>query len=294
MNNTFPSETQKYPVENLRPANFQALGLPERVAEYANLEQGLILINGGNFTGRSETLNAFIDHINYTNPGRILTVETPIHFFHRSKRCNIQQIEVIDDESFTLQDALNQVEEKTLPQYIFIDTYPNPTTETIKIAITLAESGHLVFMTTMEASASWVLYQMVQGFPDDEQESIRIRFANSLQAVITQSFIRETGILQHSDPVMYAEILTTNESVQAHIREGMFSDLATDLERGLEAGMQTALEGLDKLVVEGLISAREAAQRASIVKLLDRDYHARCFHEHPYQRDIENLEEAKV
>ena len=241
----------------LIPSHIQTiaeLGMPPVVATFANFPRGLVLVTGPTGSGKSTTLAALIDKINSERSGHIITVEDPIEFTHISKKSVVAQREVhYDTYSFAtaLRSALRED-----PDVVLIGEMRD--LETISSAITIAETGHLVFATLHTNSAAQSIDRMIDVFPAHQQSQIRSQLANILQAVVSQRLVPAIG----GGRVVAAEILISNSAVRNIIREGKTHQLDAVIQTGAELGMQTMDRTLVKLIQTGAITYDEAKNHA--------------------------------
>ena len=230
------------------------LGMPPVVTSFADFPRGLVLVTGPTGSGKSTTLAALVDKINTEKACHIITIEDPIEFTHKSKRSVVVQREVhYDTYSFSaaLRSALRED-----PDVVLIGEMRD--LETISAAITIAETGHLVFATLHTNSASQSIDRMIDVFPPHQQPQVRSQLANILQAICAQRLVPAIG----GGRVVAAEILVANPAVRSVIREGKTHQLDTIIQTGADQGMQTMDRTLVKLVQTGVIthdSAREYA-----------------------------------
>ena len=230
------------------------LGLPPVVQTFADYPRGLVLVTGPTGSGKSTTLAAIIDKINTEKAQHIITIEDPVEFTHKSKRSVIVQREVhYDTYSFSsaLRSSLRQD-----PDVVLIGEMRD--LETISAAITIAETGHLVFATLHTNSASQSIDRMIDVFPPHQQPQVRSQLANILQGICSQRLVPSIG----GGRVVAAEVLIANPAVRNIIREGKSHQLDAVIQTGADQGMQTMDRTLVKLVQTGAItydSAREYA-----------------------------------
>ena len=230
------------------------LGMPPVVQTFADYPRGLVLVTGPTGSGKSTTLAAIIDKINTEKAQHIITIEDPVEFTHKSKRSVIVQREVhYDTYSFSsaLRSSLRQD-----PDVVLIGEMRD--LETISAAITIAETGHLVFATLHTNSASQSIDRMIDVFPPHQQPQIRSQLANILQGICSQRLVPAIG----GGRVVAAEVLIANPAVRNIIREGKSHQLDAVIQTGADQGMQTMDRTLVKLVQTGVItydSAREYA-----------------------------------
>lgn len=230
------------------------LGMPSIVTSFAEYPRGLVLVTGPTGSGKSTTLAALVDKINSEKSHHIITIEDPVEFTHKSKKSVVVQREVhYDTYSFSaaLRSSLRQD-----PDVVLIGEMRD--LETISAAITIAETGHLVFATLHTNSAAQSIDRMIDVFPPHQQPQIRAQLSNILQAICSQRLVPAIG----GGRVVAAEILIANPAVRNIIREGKSHQLDAVIQTGADQGMQTMDRTLVSLVQNGTItydSAREYA-----------------------------------
>ena len=230
------------------------LGMPSVVTSFADYPRGLVLVTGPTGSGKSTTLASLVDKINSEKSHHIITIEDPIEFTHKSKKSVVVQREVhYDTYSFSaaLRSSLRQD-----PDVVLIGEMRD--LETISAAITIAETGHLVFATLHTNSAAQSIDRMIDVFPPHQQPQIRAQLSNILQAICSQRLVPAIG----GGRVVAAEILIANPAVRNIIREGKSHQLDAVIQTGADQGMQTMDRTLVNLVQNGTItydSAREYA-----------------------------------
>ena len=230
------------------------LGMPPVVNTFADFPRGLVLVTGPTGSGKSTTLAALVDKINSERSQHIITIEDPIEFTHKSKKSVVVQREVhYDTYSFSaaLRSSLRQD-----PDVVLIGEMRD--LETISAAITIAETGHLVFATLHTNSAAQSIDRMIDVFPPHQQPQIRAQLSNILMAICSQRLVPSIG----GGRVVAAEVLIANPAVRNIIREGKSHQLDAVIQTGADQGMQTMDRTLANLVQNGTItydSAREFA-----------------------------------
>ncbi|HSX16637.1 MAG TPA: type IV pilus twitching motility protein PilT [Patescibacteria group bacterium] len=240
----------------------EQLGLPPIVNKFADYPRGLILVTGPTGSGKSTTLAAMIHKINMERSDHIITIEDPIEYTHRSKKSVIVQREVhYDTYSFSaaLRSALRQD-----PDVVLIGEMRD--LETIASAITIAETGHLVFATLHTNSAAQSIDRMIDVFPPHQQPQIRSQLSNILMAVASQRLIPQIG----GGRIAAAEILVATPAVRNIIREGKTHQLEAVIQTGSEFGMQSMDKTLVNMVHNGTISYDDARSVAVDIEELDR------------------------
>jgi twitching motility protein PilT len=238
------------------------LGMPPVVTSFADFPRGLVLVTGPTGSGKSTTLAALVDKINTEKACHIITIEDPIEFTHKSKRSVVVQREVhYDTYSFSaaLRSALRED-----PDVVLIGEMRD--LETISAAITIAETGHLVFATLHTNSASQSIDRMIDVFPPHQQPQVRSQLANILQAICAQRLVPAIG----GGRVVAAEILVANPAVRSVIREGKTHQLDTIIQTGADQGMQTMDRTLVKLVQTGVITHDAAREYAVDLQEFER------------------------
>jgi twitching motility protein PilT len=236
--------------------SLQQLGMPEGLSAFAHLPRGLVLVTGPTGSGKSTTLAAIIDAANRQRKDHILTIEDPIEFVHENKGCIINQREIgADTESFpeALKRALRQD-----PDIILVGEMRDP--ETISIAITAAETGHLVFGTLHTQSAAETMSRIIDSFPDGSKEQVRAQLAATIQGIVCQTLIKT---LDGRGRVAAMEILKGEPSIRALIRKGNEQQIRSALETGKAKGMQTLDMSLMELAKSNKIAVDEAANRST-------------------------------
>ncbi|MEW5899761.1 MAG: type IV pilus twitching motility protein PilT, partial [Bacillota bacterium] len=240
---------------NTRIPSFQELGLPEVLAYLARRPNGLVLVTGPTGSGKSTTLAAMIDLINREKRLHILTLEDPIEYLHRHNLCIVNQREIGQDtQSFAaaLRAALRED-----PDVILVGEMRD--LETIAIAITAAETGHLVLATLHTSSAAETIDRVIDVFPPSQQQQIRIQLANTIEGIVSQQLIPRTD---KPGRVVALEILVATPAIRNLIREGKTFQIPTQLQTGARYGMQTLDMSLRTLYQKKMISKEEVLNRA--------------------------------
>ncbi|WP_110647783.1 type IV pilus twitching motility protein PilT [Salinicola peritrichatus] len=232
------------------------LGLGDVFRRLSMLPRGLVLVTGPTGSGKSTTLAAMIDYINSNRQEHILTIEDPIEFIHQSKRCLINQREVHrDTKGFApaLRSALRED-----PDVILVGELRD--LETIRLALTAAETGHLVFGTLHTTSAAKTIDRIIDVFPGDEKGMVRSMLSESLQAVISQTLLKRDG----GGRVAAHEILVATSAIRNLIREGKVAQMYSAIQTGGNLGMQTLDAALSRLVADGVVTRQEAHAKARV------------------------------
>lgn len=230
------------------------LGMPPVVETFADFPRGLVLVTGPTGSGKSTTLAALIQKINQDKSRHIITIEDPIEFTYKSERSVIAQREVHYD-TFSFAAALRSVLRED-PDVVLIGEMRD--LETIQAAITIAETGHLVFATLHTNSASQSIDRMIDVFPAHQQPQVRTQLSNMLMAICSQRLVPAIG----GGRVVAAEIMVANPAVRALIREGKTFQLDTAIQTGAAEGMQTMDRTLAHLVQTGVITYDDAREYA--------------------------------
>jgi len=232
----------------------QEMGLPQAVLDLCFLNKGLVVVTGPTGSGKSTTLASMIDHINRNRDDHIITIEDPIEFVHPNRRCLVNQREIgVHTGSFkhALRAALRED-----PDIVLVGEMRD--LETIAIAIETAETGHLVFGTLHTNTAPSTVDRIIDQFPADRQEQIRMMLSESLKGVITQTLCKKIG----GGRVAAMEILIATSSVANLIREGKTFQIPSMMQTGKGVGMQTLNDALFDLVKKKLVEPQEAYAKA--------------------------------
>ena len=230
------------------------LGMGEVFRKITDVPRGLVLVTGPTGSGKSTTLAAMIDHLNSNKYHHILTIEDPIEFVHESKKCLVNQREVHRDThgfSEALRSALRED-----PDIILVGEMRD--LETIRLALTAAETGHLVFGTLHTTSAAKTIDRVVDVFPAEEKSMVRSMLSESLQAVISQTLLKKIG----GGRVAAHEIMIGTPAIRNLIREDKVAQMYSSIQTGCALGMQTLDACLKTLVSKGLVSRDSAREKA--------------------------------
>jgi twitching motility protein PilT len=248
--------------------SLEELGLPPSLHMLAEKPRGLVLVTGPTGSGKSTTLAAVIDEINRTRADHILTVEDPVEFLHKNKRCLVNQREIgVDATSFAegLRGALRQD-----PDVILVGEMRD--LETIATAMTAAETGHLVFGTLHTQSAPSTVDRIIDVFPAEQQEQIRVQIAGTLQGVVTQALLPTAD---GQGRVAALEILLPDDAVRNLIRQAKVEQIYSVMQTNTGRGMQTLEQALVDLIARGIVTQEVAMARSSrpdqLLGLLERN-----------------------
>jgi twitching motility protein PilT len=239
------------------------LGLPEVLRELTKKQNGLVLVTGPTGSGKSTSLAAMIDLINESRSLHVVTVEDPIEYVYKPKRCIISQREVGED-TYSFNAALKHVLRQD-PDVILIGEMRD--LETVQAAVTAAETGHLVFSTLHTTSAAQTVDRIIDVFPPYQQSQIRSQLAMTLQAVITQKLLRRADMRGR---VPATEVLIATPAIRTLIRDGKTYQIYSSIEMGQEYGMHTLKQNLNQLFREGMVSLEDAETTAGGVGSIDR------------------------
>ncbi|MCC7038561.1 MAG: type IV pilus twitching motility protein PilT [Alphaproteobacteria bacterium] len=228
----------------------EQLDLPPVIRRLAELEKGLVLVTGPTGSGKSTTLASMINHINQKYPYHILTVEDPVEFFHNSKTSLVNHREVGNDtKSFgrALKSALRED-----PDVILVGEMRDH--ETISLALTAAETGHLVFGTLHSNTAAKTIDRVIDVFPAAEKEMVRAMLSSSVQGIIAQSLLKKAG----GGRVAAHEIMVGTNAVRNLIRENQLAQIYSMIQTGSRYGMQTMEDSVNDLLISGLVTQEVA------------------------------------
>ena len=241
----------------------EQLGVPETVGRFATLPRGLVLVTGPTGSGKSTTLAALIDLVNRTRADHIVTVEDPIEFMHGNKRSLVNQREVgADTHSFA--NALKHVLRQD-PDVILVGEMRD--LETISVALTAAETGHLVFATLHTQSAASTIDRVIDVYPPHQQDQVRTQLSATLQGVVSQTLVKKA---KGNGRVVATEVLVTTPAIANLIREGKSYQITSSMQAGRELGMHTMDQHLAELVDEGKITRDSAFEKAHDPETLTR------------------------
>jgi twitching motility protein PilT len=245
----------------------EELGLPSSLHQLAEKPRGLVLVTGPTGSGKSTTLASLVDEVNRTRSDHILTIEDPVEFVHRHKKCIVNQREIgFDAPSFAegLRAALRQD-----PDVILVGEMRD--LETIGTALTAAETGHLVLGTLHTQSASSTVDRIIDVFPPAQQEQVRIQIAGALQGIVTQALLPTAD---GTSRVPALEILLPDDAARNLIRQGKVEQIYTVMQTGTQRGMQTMEQSLTELTLRGVVTLETALARSSrpdqLLGLLER------------------------
>ena len=233
------------------------LNCPPVFADLALKPRGLVLVTGPTGSGKSTTLAAIIDHLNESHYGHILTLEDPIEFVHESKKCLINQREV-GPHTLSFSNALRAALRED-PDAILVGELRD--LETIRLALTAAETGHLVFGTLHTSSAAKTIDRVVDVFPAAEKDMVRAMLSESMQAIISQTLCKTKD---GSGRVAAHEIMLGTSAIRNLIREAKVAQMYSAIQTGNSVGMQTLDQNLTDLVRRNIITPAEARSKAKI------------------------------
>ncbi len=234
--------------------SFDSLRLPNIIREISKRHSGLVLVTGPTGSGKSTTIAAMIDDINDVRSSHIMTIEDPIEYVHKHKKCMVNQRELHSD-TYTFHNALRAVLRED-PDIILVGEMRD--LETIEAALTLAETGHLVFGTLHTRNAPSTIDRIVDVFPSDQQEQIRVLLGNTLEAVISQQLLPKLG----GGRCASLEIMLGIPAIRNLIREGKTHQMYSVLETSGSLGMITMDKSLSELFRQGYVAYEECLQRA--------------------------------
>jgi twitching motility protein PilT len=245
----------------------EELGIPSTLHQLAEKPRGIVLVTGPTGSGKSTTLAALIDEINRNRSEHILTIEDPIEFLHKHKRCIVNQREIGPDAT-TFAEALRAALRQD-PDVILVGEMRD--LETISTALTAAETGHLVFGTLHTQSAPSTIDRIIDVFSPEQQEQVRIMIANSLQGVVTQTLLPTADGVGR---VPALEVLLPDDAVRNLIRQGKVEQIYSVMQTNTSRGMQTMEQSLADLVQRHIVKLEDALSRSSrpaqLIGLLER------------------------
>ncbi|WP_347754167.1 type IV pilus twitching motility protein PilT [Agrococcus sp. ProA11] len=246
-----------------RIRSIEELELPQSISRFATLPRGLVLVTGPTGSGKSTTLAALIDLVNRTRAEHIITVEDPIEFLHPRKKAVVNQREVgHDTRSFA--SALKHMLRQD-PDVVLIGELRD--LETISVALTAAETGHLVFATLHTQSAAQTIDRIIDVYPPHQQSQVRAQLAATLQGVVCQTLVPKSG---GRGRVAASEVLVATSAISNLIREGQTHQIPSALQAGASLGMRTMDQHLAELVNRGIIREEAARDKAqSVDEMLD-------------------------
>ena len=237
-----------------RIPTFDELRLPSIIRDLAKRSSGLILVTGPTGSGKSTTIASMIDDINETRHGHIITIEDPIEYLHRHKNCMVNQREMHSD-TYSFHNSLRAVLRED-PDIILVGELRD--LETIEAALTLAETGHLVFGTLHTRNAPSTVDRIIDVFPADQQDQIKVLLANTIEAVVSQQLLPKLG----GGRVAALEIMVGIPAIKNLIREGKTHQMYSVIETSSNVGMQTMDRSLAELVRQAMVSYEECMMRS--------------------------------
>ncbi len=232
----------------------EQLGLSKHILDLCNLSKGLVLVTGPTGSGKSTTLCAMVDHINKQREDHIITIEDPIEFTHENQKCLVNQREV-HNHTNSFKDALRAALRED-PDILLVGEMRD--LETIAIAIETAETGHLVFGTLHTSTAASTVDRIIDQFPADRQQQIRVMLSESLKGVVSQTLLPKIG----GGRVAALEVLIVTPAISNLIREGKTFQIPSAMQTGKQLGMVMLNDALMKLVVDGVVLAKDAYIKA--------------------------------
>ena len=232
----------------------EKLGMPPILRQLCDREKGLILVTGPTGSGKSTTLAGMIDYLNNTFEGHILTIEDPVEFVHKSKKCLVNQRE-LGVHTLSFANALRAALRED-PDIILVGEMRD--LDTIQLALTAAETGHLVFATLHTSSAPKTIDRIIDAFPPNQQAQVRAQLSETLEAVLTQTLLKKKS----GGRIAAVEIMVGTTAVRNLIREGKLHQIPGIMQASQKDGMQTMDMALVDLVTRGLVTKAEAQSRS--------------------------------
>ncbi|HET7691316.1 MAG TPA: type IV pilus twitching motility protein PilT [Nocardioidaceae bacterium] len=239
------------------------LGIPPSVANFASLPRGFVLVTGPTGSGKSTTLASLVDLANRTRDEHIMTVEDPIEFLHRHQRCLVNQREVGED-TWSFANALKHVLRQD-PDIILVGEMRD--LETISVALTAAETGHLVFATLHTQDAAQTIDRIIDVFPTNQQQQVRVQLAGSLQGVVCQTLAKTRD---GKGRAVATEVLVATPAIRNLIREGKTHQIYSAMQAGAKHGMHTMDQHLAELVLKGKITYEVGLEKCHHVEDFNR------------------------
>ncbi|UER54160.1 type IV pilus twitching motility protein PilT [Kineosporiaceae bacterium SCSIO 59966] len=241
----------------------EELGIPPAVNNFAGLARGMVLVTGPTGSGKSTTLASLIDLANRNRSEHIMTVEDPIEFLHRHKRCVVNQREVGED-THSFANALKHVLRQD-PDIILVGEMRD--LETISVALTAAETGHLVFATLHTQDAAQTIDRVIDVFPSEQQQQVRLELASSIQGVVCQTLCKTAD---GRGRVVATEVLVATPAIRNLIREGKTHQIYSAMQAGAQHGMHTLDQHLAELVRQGRITYEHGLEKCHHVEDYNR------------------------
>ncbi len=243
--------------------SLESLGIPPAVKNFSNLPRGMVLVTGPTGSGKSTTLAALIDLANRTRHDHIMTVEDPIEFLHRHKQCLVNQREVGED-THSFANALKHVLRQD-PDIILVGEMRD--LETIGVALTAAETGHLVFATLHTQDAAQTIDRIIDVFPAEQQDQVRTQLAGAIQGVVCQTLCKTAD---GKGRVVATEVLTATPAVRNLIRDGKVHQIYSAMQAGAQHGMHTLDQHLAELVRTNQITYEHGLEKCHHVEDYNR------------------------
>jgi twitching motility protein PilT len=241
----------------------EELGVPASIGSFSSLPRGMVLVTGPTGSGKSTTLASLIDQANRTRRDHIMTVEDPIEFLHRHKNCMVNQREVGED-THSFANALKHVLRQD-PDIILVGEMRD--LETISVALTAAETGHLVFATLHTQDAAQTIDRVIDVFPPHQQQQVRTQLAGALQGVVCQTLCRTAD---GRGRVVATEVMVTTPAIRNLIREGKTHQIYSAMQAGAKHGMATMDQHLAELVKRGVVTYDAAIEKCHHIEDFQR------------------------